>query len=352
MTSDDIFENCTHRFPIEHVYKNCTNTTNQCELIQNLYSARMVFHWLNLYLSTFCFVVSAILNIYCLFTTVYIFHNLSDEIRKHYVFVLSRFLSSIFAVVSLLTMEKVLYLETSPVSFTFYAIGFSVYNFSMDSLLLSYIMISLITYFGVVHPGFYRNNITLRSLYITLGFIWIGSLSIAIPLSLYQSAINAPGPIECDLHYCAKVVEWITFSFVCLALSLTILLTAFVLVSLYWYHFKAKKNGIEIPKVTARARIRLTWTFFALIVFSIVELFPEGIVIVSDQYDLNTCESFYAADKLLVQTIVNSLETFMGSVVFMADPIMNIFFDKNISQTVKLQLTWIKKKLSMSPPKK
>ncbi|ULT99601.1 hypothetical protein L3Y34_000712 [Caenorhabditis briggsae] len=233
MANDDFFENCTHRFSIEHVYKNCTNTTNQCELIQDLYSARMVFHWLNLYLSTFCFVVSAVLNIYCLITTVYIFYYLSDEMRKHYVFVLSRLLSSIFAVVSLLIMEKVLYLETSPVSFTFYAIGFSIYNFSMDSLLLSYIMISLITYFGVVHPVFYHNKITLRSLYITLGSVWIVSLSIAIPLGLYQAASNAPGPIQCDLHYCAKVVEWITFSFVCLALSLTILLTGFVLVSLY-----------------------------------------------------------------------------------------------------------------------
>ncbi|KAF1762350.1 hypothetical protein GCK72_010612 [Caenorhabditis remanei] len=207
----------------------------------------------------------------------------------------------------------------------------------MDSLLLSYMMISLLTYFGVVHSSFYRSNVTLRSLYFTLGIIWGFSLTLAIPLSLYQAAVNSPGPIECDLHYCLKVVEWITFSFACICLLLNVLLTGFVVISLYWHHFKAKKNGIEVPEVTSRARVRLTFTFFALVIVCFVELFPFGILIGFDQSGLQKCESFYQSDKLLIQVIVSSIETFLGSLVFVADPLINICFDKNILQTVKLQ---------------
>ncbi|EGT39894.1 hypothetical protein CAEBREN_03708 [Caenorhabditis brenneri] len=131
--------------------------------------------------------------------------------RKHYVFVLSRSLSSILAVFCLLVLEITLFTNEVSPSFTFYAVSFSFYNFSMDSLLLSYIMISLVTYFGVVHSSFYRNRITLKALYFILGAIWVLSLCLAVPLSLYQAASNVPGPIECDQKYCAKVVEWITY---------------------------------------------------------------------------------------------------------------------------------------------
>ncbi|CAL2036223.1 unnamed protein product [Caenorhabditis brenneri] len=316
-----------------------------------VYVSMEVFDWLSLYLATICFLISGILNIYCFGTACYTYHFLSEEIRKHYVFVLSRSLSSILAVFCLLVLEITLFTNELSPSFTFYAISFSFYNFSMDSLLLSFIMISLVTYFGVVHSSFYRNRITLKSLYFILGAIWVLSLCLAIPLSLYQAASNVPGPIECDQKYCAKVVEWITFSFACVTLLVTVLLTGFVVISLYWYHFKALKNGIEVPEVTSRARVRLTWTFFALVIFCFIELFPVGMIIGFNQNDLKKCESFYEADQLLIQSVVSSVETFLGSIVFMADPLINIFFDKNISKTVKLQIKWLRNKLKPSPKK-
>uniref|UniRef100_A0A1I7TB36 G_PROTEIN_RECEP_F1_2 domain-containing protein n=1 Tax=Caenorhabditis tropicalis TaxID=1561998 RepID=A0A1I7TB36_9PELO len=144
-------------------------------------------------------------------------------------------------------------------------------------------MVSLITYFGVVHSVFYRSKVSLRSLYYLLAAIWIVSFALAVPLSLYQAATNAPGPIECEVRYCGKVVEWITFSFACITLLLTVFLTGFVLISLYWFHYKAMKNGIEVPEVTTRARIRLTWTFFALVIICFIELFPVGMLIGFDR---------------------------------------------------------------------
>lgn len=117
-----------------------------------------------------------------------------------------------------------------------------------------------------------------------------------------------------------------------------------------------------------RARIRLTWTLFALVFVCFIELFPIGMVIGFNQStffalsyhflnktisdDLTTCESFYRAGRLLVQSVVTSVETFVGyetapkadqavifsSLIFFADPVVTIFFDKNISQIVKRQV--------------
>ncbi|NP_001338831.1 G-protein coupled receptors family 1 profile domain-containing protein [Caenorhabditis elegans] len=346
----NLFENCTHRYSFEYIYENCTNTTNQCGLIRNVASSIDVFHWLDVYISTTIFVISGILNFYCLFIALYTYYFLDNETRKHYVFVLSRFLSSILVIISLLVLESTLFSESLSPTFAYYAVAFSIYDFSMDTLFFSYIMISLITYFGVVHYNFYRRHVSLRSLYIILISMWTFSLAIAIPLGLYEAASNSQGPIKCDLSYCGKVVEWITFSIACISLAITASLTGFAVISLHWYNYKSKTNGVDVPKVTTRARIRLTWTFFALIVICLIELLPFGLVIGNDKSSLQGCDSFYNANELLVQSIISSVETLVGSLVFLTDPLINIFFDKNISKMVKLQITYLRSKLCRNPP--
>ncbi|CAI2348149.1 unnamed protein product [Caenorhabditis sp. 36 PRJEB53466] len=295
-------------------------------------SAGLVLEWVTLYVSTSIFFLSAILNVYSFITAVYTYIPLDSDARKHYVFVLSRMLSSILTVCALLILECSLFTKEVPFSFTFYAFAFSFYNFSLDSLLISYIFVSFMTYFGVVHPIFYQEKLTLKVLYLTVVATWIVSLSLAIPLGLFQAAANVPGPVSCDLHYCVKVVEWITFSLACFTLLMTVLLTGFVVVSLYWHHYQAKKNGIKVSGAVDRARVRLTWTFVALVLICFIELFPVGMLI-----GFNQSMQFPAQ-----YAIVSSLETLVGSLVFLTDPIVNIFFDKNISQTVKRHMTWIR----------
>uniref|UniRef100_A0A8R1E2T0 Uncharacterized protein n=1 Tax=Caenorhabditis japonica TaxID=281687 RepID=A0A8R1E2T0_CAEJA len=84
--SQDVFANCTQHYRIEKYFQNCTNTTRQCDLINDLQAITTLLLILDYYVSTILFCLAFAVNVYFLSLCLPIFLQMDNETKKRYVF--------------------------------------------------------------------------------------------------------------------------------------------------------------------------------------------------------------------------------------------------------------------------
>lgn len=137
MPQENIFSNCSVHYAIEQYFLNCTNTTRPCELLRDLHTVSQLLEVFDYYVSSVLFSLAFVVNVYFLSLIAPLLLRMSSEVRKRYVFLLSRCISSISAAITLLILRCILYVYLPPGStscFYLYAFVMITDNISFYSL--------------------------------------------------------------------------------------------------------------------------------------------------------------------------------------------------------------------------
>ncbi|CAL2036211.1 unnamed protein product [Caenorhabditis brenneri] len=346
--NQSIFENCSTHYQNEANFENCTQTTAPCLLIQDLNTAISVIFY-SYYISLCLFSVAALANFYCLCVTLPLFFEMEDESKKRYVFLVTRCLSCIFMVLSMILSVSVfeVLLTPSPANFFLFAILNIISTTAMFGLLGSYARLAMLLYLGVMYPILFKTLITLRFVYTFVFLIYFVSLLIAIPTGLFQAAIQSPGFIQCNAKTCAPWVNLIEFIVSAVCLVFTIAILFFVFISLVRHNRKLERSNTLSSSASSmqRVRRRLGWAIIAVTCISAAQIIPYAYLLDVAPHDVKSCNGFYKANKFMGEVIAGLLESLVWIFVFLVDPIANIFCDKKVSERVKSQFGRLKDKL-------
>ncbi|CCD61510.1 G_PROTEIN_RECEP_F1_2 domain-containing protein [Caenorhabditis elegans] len=277
----NIFENCSYHSPYEPYYLNCTNTTNQCTLVQDVETIESIIFWIDFLIPCTLFVVACFLNAYYLSILVPEFTEMNDITKKQYIFMVSRAISALTACVIMLAL-RILQLITS--SFTIYFLFFLIDDLSFYSLLGSYVGSAILLYLATIRPILYSNRISVRTVY---------KFAIA---NLITSVVLAIGDFTTD------------------------------------------------NSVSKSARTRLAWTLFTFTLITLTEAIPSFYLVgTSIDSSMIICSNFYKADHLIVPFTMNSLKTLAWAIALNVDPLCSLLFDPRIRKvwvqhTEKLKL--------------
>ncbi|CCD61507.2 Putative G-protein coupled receptor B0244.10 [Caenorhabditis elegans] len=344
----NIFENCSTHYSFEKNLQKCVNASNPCQLLQKMNTAHSLMIWMGFYIpSAMCF-LAVLVDTYCLLVTISILKSLKKQSRKQYIFVVVRLSAAILIALCIIIIQSTYFIDIPfRDTFAFFAVLFIIYDFSILSLLGSFTGVAMMTYFGVMRPLVYRDKFTLKTIYIIAFAIVLFSVCVAIPFGLFQAADEIDGPIKCDSESCELIVKWLLFCIACLILMGCTGTLLFVTVSLHWHSYKSKKMGNVSSSAFNHGKSRLTWTTTILVILCCVELIPTGLLAAFGKSESisDDCYDFYNANSLIFPAIVSSLETFLGSITFLLDPIINFSFDKRISKVFSSQMKFLRSKV-------
>ncbi|KAF1762358.1 hypothetical protein GCK72_010620 [Caenorhabditis remanei] len=336
-----LFENCSYHYPNEPSFENCTLTTAPCVLIQDLNTAISV-NFYAYYVTISLFSVAALANCYCLCITVPLFFEMEEESKKRYIFLLTRCLSCICMVFSMILTTSVFeqILTPSSSNFFIYAPLAIASTTCMFGLLGSYVGLALLLYIGVMYPMIFKTQISLRLVYLMVSSIYLVSLLISIPIGIFQAAIQSPGGlINCTQKTCVPWVNLIEFIISGICLVFTIAILFFVFISLVRHNQKLKRTDTLSSSASSmkRVRRRLGWAIIAVIFISAAQIIPYLYLLDVAPHDVDTCNGFYRSNKFMGEVIAGFAESLVWIFVFLFDPIANIFCDKKMSEKVKNQ---------------
>ncbi|EGT39795.1 hypothetical protein CAEBREN_04042 [Caenorhabditis brenneri] len=290
---------------------------------------------------------------------------MENESKKRYVFLVTRCLSCIFMVLSMILSVSVfeVLLTPSASNFFLFAILNIISTTAMFGLLGSYVGLAMLLYLGVMYPILFKTLITLRFVYTFVFLIYFFALLFSIPIGLFQAASQSPGFIQCDTKTCAPWVNLIecklrvgeefsknlkipvVVSAICLVFTIAILF--FVFISLVRHNRKLERSNTLSSSASSmqRVRRRLGWAIIAVTCITVAQIIPYVYLINVDPHDVESCNGFYKADKFMREVIAGLLESLVWIFVFLVDPIANIICDKRVSERVKSQFGRLKDKL-------
>ncbi|CCD61501.1 Putative G-protein coupled receptor B0244.4 [Caenorhabditis elegans] len=270
----NIFENCSYHSPYEPYYLNCTNTTNQCTLVQDVETIESIIFWIDFLIPCTLFVVACFLNAYYLSILVPEFTEMNDITKKQYIFMVSRAISALTACVIMLAL-RILQLITS--SFTIYFLFFLIDDLSFYSLLGSYVGSAILLYLATIRPILYSNRISVRTVYKFAIANLITSVVLAITTAMFQAADLSDGPFQCDLKHCQPITNMIMLVLILTSFLIPIVTLSFVLVTLCFYKNRSESIGdfTTDNSVSKSARTRLAWTLFTFTLITLTEAIPS-----------------------------------------------------------------------------
>ncbi|CAI5446475.1 unnamed protein product [Caenorhabditis angaria] len=266
-------------------------------------------------------------NLLYLMVLIPMYFNIDESIKKSYAFIISRCISSIFAIFAIILMFFLrIYTKNSNYYLVFLII--LVDDMSFYSLLGSYVNMSILIYFASIYPMYYSQNISLRRIYHLIAINWTISIFISILSSLFQaSTFSINGPIKCDEKTCGPIVDFITYLIILISFSITILTMLFVLVNLIWRH-KNLGNQKEAVK-------RLFCTLVIFTIFALTEAIPSTFLIGQVYNNIpSNCQNFYNSQALITSAIWTSLQTLAWSIALCADPLLGICFDSFVNSRI------------------
>ncbi|CCD61506.1 Putative G-protein coupled receptor B0244.5 [Caenorhabditis elegans] len=326
----NIFENCSYHSKYEPYFLNCTNTTNQCVLIQDVGIIQAIDFWANLCIPFTLFVIAFILNGYYLSILIPEFRKMNDTTKKQYIFVVSRGISSLSASSIMMVLRLLKMLSTS---FTVYFLFFLIDDLSFYSLLGSYVGSTLLLYLATVRPIFYSIQISVRIVYKFALVNVLLAVVLAVTTAIFQAAEVSDGFFHCDVQHCQPIINIAMFVIIATSFLIPIITLTFVLVTLCFQKSRTQSIGnfTVDNSVYKSARTRLAWTLFTFTLISLTEMIPSSFLVNLRVEDTITiCVNFYQADHLFIPAIMNSFQTLAWGIALIVDPLCALLFDPRI----------------------
>ncbi|KAF1754734.1 hypothetical protein GCK72_021298 [Caenorhabditis remanei] len=335
----NIFENCSYHSIYEPFLLNCTNTTEQCYLIRYVDTIQELNFWLNTVIPIILLSIALILNIYFLFILVPEYIEMSDVVRKQYVFVLSRGVSMLTATSAELVIRCV---PVPSIDYTFFFLFFIIDDVGFYTLLRSYVGSAVLLYLATVRPIVYSLRISVRAVYLFAAGNIVASVLLSVTTAIFQAAVQAEGPFSCDVEHCQPIINVIVYSIIAISFIIPIFTLSFVLITLHFHKNRMGVIGSDTSAFTS-ARTRLAWTLFTFTLISLSEAIPD-FYMVGMKIDslMGTCMNFYRADHLVIPVIMNSFQILAWSIALIVDPLCGLLFDLRMRKRLLGHVSYVK----------
>ncbi|KAK6023587.1 hypothetical protein OSTOST_10623, partial [Ostertagia ostertagi] len=148
--------------------------------------------------------LAMILNVTYLIIQLKIYRKEEESARKRYLFLISRSLSTIMALVLLYVVIICWKLGefAYPSAMIFLLLG----GLNFLSITGTYIALTLLLYTAIVHPFFYQSSITMKHCYIFIASIWVCSTLASLCVGLWGATLFYPesAPVHCSYRGCQK----------------------------------------------------------------------------------------------------------------------------------------------------
>ncbi|VDM60847.1 unnamed protein product [Angiostrongylus costaricensis] len=331
-----VFRNCSNIFipGKDEKYALCNITTGDspCALLEELHKAKEFriygFTVVPIALSA----LAMILNITYLAIQLKIYRKEEESTRKRYLFLISRSLSTVMALILLYVVNicwkangfaydsTMIFLLLGGLNFVSIT-GSSSSHCSNRPLKTSriplirstYIALTILLYTAIVHPFFYQSNTTIKHCYILIAFIWLISTLASIAVGLWGATLFYPesAPVRCTFRGCQKLLAILIVIGLSLSYATVLGLYAVLIIRLHIKLRSSKEiivgnvqceSSMERQLIHIRAMNRLGMNMLTFAVGSI----PILIVCIVALVNLRSLSSLGEGEKSPCKTYLNS----------------------------------------------
>ncbi|CAD6188323.1 unnamed protein product [Caenorhabditis auriculariae] len=329
-----IFQDCTDRYnEADRIFSHCDIKGDACAMLQRYHVAQSLQLWMLAIVPLLFSSASLLLNVYSLDAYIRIYRRSDEMGKQRYILAISRAVASITSVISLfLSLSLFIFFE----------------QMSFFAFIGTYVAMTGSLYLAVAHPFHHRSLVTLRRCYIFLMLVWSLSIINAAILGVLEATLFFPfnSPINCSYQDCELpvmiyIVISLTFSFFinCLLLLLTIF-------ALLKRSREAIKRGDKNSQ-NGSAVSKLAWSLGTLTFMGISEVIISLFLTIYTgrikEYEktFTVCTLLNGSDDLVVVTSISSFLTVLWVTSVLADPILSILFDQQLSRHVQRQIKWL-----------
>uniref|UniRef100_A0AC34FC01 G-protein coupled receptors family 1 profile domain-containing protein n=1 Tax=Panagrolaimus sp. ES5 TaxID=591445 RepID=A0AC34FC01_9BILA len=200
------FQNCPNEFqdPKDRKYNNCgvPFDADPCEYLKNLHLAKEFRTFFLAVIPLVLSIIAIILNLAFAIIATLVLFKYGGSSKKRYTFLLSRSISTITA--QIMFYIVLMTWKTGGFEYSSATIFLLVGGLSFLTLTGTYLALSTLLYFAVVHPFWYREHITMAKCIIINVVIWVISITFSVCVGIYGATLFYPqsAPIRCEYYNC------------------------------------------------------------------------------------------------------------------------------------------------------
>ncbi|KJH46153.1 hypothetical protein DICVIV_07801 [Dictyocaulus viviparus] len=328
-------------------------------------------------------VLAMALNITYLAIQLKIYQKEEESARKRYLFLISRSLSTIMALLLLYVViicwkvngftyySTMIFLLLGALNFLSITGGWcceakpqisaasplasQVYQIRQSSAAGTYIVLTILLYTAIIHPFFYHSNTTIRHCYLLIALIWLCSSLASIAVGLWGATLFYPesAPVHCSFRGCQRPLSTLIVIGLSLSYATVLGLYASLILRLHMklhscsitivenvkdkFNQFQSENNVERQLIHIRAMNRLGMNMVTFAIGSI----PILIVCIVALMNLRSLSSLGEGEKSPCKSFLNSrlfvkVEILAGTaaivwlLAMILDPIINTVADQKI----------------------
>ncbi|KAE9552398.1 hypothetical protein FO519_004379 [Halicephalobus sp. NKZ332] len=355
----DEFSDCPDEYrPSDNKYLYCGTPPNGewCKYLKNLHVAKEFRTYFLAVVPLVLSIVAILLNLaFSLIATLVLF-KYGQSSKKRYAFLLSRSISTVTA--QILFYVVLISWKSGGFEYSSAAIFLLVGCLSFLTLTGTYLALSTLLYIAVVHPFWYRTNITMTRCVIMIVIIWMISIIFSICVGIYGATLFYPetAPISCSFDGCQEPLAIVIV--VVLAVCYITVLVVYLLMFLRMRYRNRKvlkqRNISRQPSVerNLKAMNRLSFNLISF-AFSKLPLLIVSIVALSNLEHLATlgngekssCKTFMNGELYFQVELLASIAAIIWLIGMIVDPIINAVSDPNMKKYLRNAYKRLRRKL-------
>uniref|UniRef100_A0AC34QH51 G-protein coupled receptors family 1 profile domain-containing protein n=1 Tax=Panagrolaimus sp. JU765 TaxID=591449 RepID=A0AC34QH51_9BILA len=343
------FSNCPDEYrtsDTKYLYCGTPPNLEWCKYLKNLHLAKDFRKYFLAVIPLILSIVAIILNLAFAIVSTIVLFKYGHSSKKKFAFLLSRSISTVS--VQILFYVVLISWKTGGFEYSSAVIFLLVGCLSFLTLTGTYLALSTLLYFAVVHPFWYRANITMLRCVVLIVIIWVISIVFSICVGIYGATLFYPetAPITCRYESCQKplAIVLVVVLAVCYLTVLVVYLLMFL--RMHYRNQKVAKQGniTRQPSIerNTKAMNRLS---FNLISFAVSKL-PILIVSIVAAANLEHLASLGNGEKSPCKTFMNgslyfqvellaSIAAIIWLIGMISDPIINAMSDPNIMKYLR-----------------
>ncbi|XGW15485.1 hypothetical protein V3C99_001170 [Haemonchus contortus] len=356
-TVPPVFSDCVDEFIVgkDEKYASCNITSGDtpCYLLQELHKAKELRNYGFAVIPIVLSLMAMVLNVTYLIIQLKIYRKEEESARKRYLFLISRSLSTIMALVLLYVV------------IICWKLGEFVYSSAMIFLLLgglnflsitgTYIALTVLLYTAIVHPFFYQARIFVKHCYVIIVLIWACSTMASLCVGLWGATLFYPesAPVHCSYRGCQKPLAIIIVIGLSISYATVLGLYALLLIRLHirLHRCKVVINGSnksrptverQMTHIRAMNRLGMNMATFAvgsipILIVSIVAMVNLRSLSTLGEGEKSPCKTYRNAHLFVEVEVLASTAAIVWLVAMILDPIINTVADRKILAMLR---TW------------
>ncbi|KAL6727062.1 hypothetical protein Aduo_008977 [Ancylostoma duodenale] len=354
-TVPPVFHDCPGEFipgkDEKYALCNITNGDSPCALLKEMHKAKEFRVYGLAVVPIVLSILAMILNITYLIIQLRIYLKEEESARKRYLFLISRSLSTIMALI--LFYVVIICWKSDGFAYASAMIFLLFGGLNFLSITGTYIALSILLYTAIVHPFYYQSEITIKHCYALIASIWLCSAIASICVGLWGATLFYPdsSPVHCTFRGCQKPLAIIIVIGLSISYGSVLCVYAALIVRLQLRLHRSNSSltgGIksdrnderQLSHVRAMNRLGMNMVTFAvgtvpILIVCIVALVNLRSLSSLGEGEKSPCKT-YLNSRLFVQVeILAATAAIVWLIAMILDPIINTVADRKIMSMLR-----------------